>query len=150
LGFNSIYINLKGRESQGIVENKEDIEKEIIEKLEALTDNNKTVVNKVYRTKDIHSGNYVKDGPDLIIGFNPGYRMAWQTAVGGLTDDVIFDNEKVWKGDHLVDPKFVPGVLFSNVKLKKENASQMDLIPTVLDIYDIDIPEDMDGESLLR
>jgi len=152
LGFNSIYINLKGREGKGIVENKEQIVDEIVSKLETLTDKktNEKVVNKAYRSKDIYSGNYVDDSPDIIIGFNPGYRMSWQTAIGGFTKEVLNDNLKKWNGDHLIDPKFVPGVLFSNAKFNKSSASQMDVAPTILDSLGIKIPEDIDGISLLK
>jgi len=56
LGFNSIYVNLKGRESQGIVDDKDKVAKEIIARLEEFKDGDKKVINKVYRTEDIHSG----------------------------------------------------------------------------------------------
>jgi predicted AlkP superfamily phosphohydrolase/phosphomutase len=150
LGFNSIYVNLKGREPKGIVEDKEKVIQEIISKLEGLKDGGKKVVNKAYKTSELHSGEYVNNGPDIIVGYNPGYRTSWQTAVGGFTKEVLADNEKIWDGDHLVDPKFVPGILFSNAKFNVESASQMDVAPTILDAIGIEVPEAIDGKSLLR
>lgn len=161
LGFNSLYINVKGREGKGIVEEGEEREKvitEIATKLESFIDpkTGRKVVNKAYRREEVYQGDLVGDAPDIIIGYNPGYRMAWQTAIGGFTKEVLIDNTKRWDGDHLVDPKFVPGVLFSNAKLNrgaeknKNSASQMDIAPTVLDALGIESPEEIDGRSLLR
>jgi len=152
LGFNSIYINVKDRESKGIVEDREKIVEEIISKLEDLKDKKtgKKAINKAYKREEIYNGNLIGDAPDIVIGFNPGYRMAWQTAIGGFTKDVLIDNTKKWDGDHLVDPVFVPGVLFSNIKFNKKSASQMDIAPTVLDALGIEIPQNLDGKSLLN
>ncbi len=152
LGFNSIYINLKGREKEGIIENKEEIVNEIIEKLESFVDEKtgKNVVHKAYKSEDIYSGNYVKNSPDIIIGFNPGYRMDWKTAIGGFDTEIVSDNLKKWDGDHLVDPVFVPGVLFSNIKIDRDSAHQVDIVPTVLDSLGLDVPSEIDGESLLK
>ncbi len=61
-------------------------------------------------------GPYLGAAPDLIIGFNEGYRTSWDAAVGIVTAQVIEDNPKAWSGDHCVDPVLVPGVLFSSRK----------------------------------
>ncbi|MBU0472114.1 MAG: alkaline phosphatase family protein, partial [Nanoarchaeota archaeon] len=152
LGFNSIYINLKGREEKGIIEDRNTIVKEIIKKLENLTDKKtgKKVINKAYKSEDIYQGNHVKDAPDIIIGFNPGYRMSWQNAIGGFTKETINNNTKKWNGDHLIDPCLVPGVLFSNVKFNKTSANQPDIIPTIFDALNIHKPDYLDGKSLFE
>jgi predicted AlkP superfamily phosphohydrolase/phosphomutase len=148
LGFNSIYINLKGREEHGIVDDSDAVEKELIEKLSQLTDQGRKVIFKLYRSEDIYTGNQVPDGPDIMIGYYPGYRTSWQTAIGGLTKDVIFDNDKHWKADHLIDPSFVPGIFFANFKINKE-PSQKDVAPTILALLGAEIPAEMDGEKLV-
>ncbi len=153
LGFNSVYINLKNREPLGIVSEQEklNVEQEIIDLLENLKDEKgNKVVNKVYRSSDVYSGEYLKNAPDLIIGFNPGFRMSWQTAVGGFSKEVVFPNEKKWVGDHLIDPEFVPGVLFSNTKFNINKTSQLNIAPTILDAFSIKVPQQMDGKSLLK
>ncbi len=153
LGFNSLYINLKGRESKGIVDESERkiLVKEIAEKLEKLEDPEfgTNVVYRAYPREEVYKGNYVEEAPDLMIGFYPGYRMSWQTAVGGVTPEVIFDNTKKWDGDHLIDPSFVPGILLTNFKINKDNPNLMDVAPTILSLFGQKIPEDMDGESLV-
>jgi predicted AlkP superfamily phosphohydrolase/phosphomutase len=154
VGFTSIYINLKGREGKGIVDpsEKEELIDEIVEKLKKLKDEelDKQAIINVYKSSEVYSGDYIDDAPDIIIGFAPGYRMAWQNAIGGVTPRVFFNNTKHWRGDHLIDASLVPGVLFTNLKIDKTTPHQMDIAPTILDLLGLDIPEEMDGESLIR
>ncbi|MFH2021243.1 MAG: alkaline phosphatase family protein [archaeon] len=150
LGFTSIFVNEKGRESKGIVEDKKQVVNDIVSDLMKLKDHSgKSVFNGVYKKEDIYQGEYAKDAPDIVVGYNPGFRTAWQSAIGGFAPAVITDNDKKWRGDHLIDPKFVPGVLFSNAKLK-ENASGEDVAPTILAAIGIEPLSDMDGNSLLK
>ena len=152
LGFTSIYVNLKGREVHGTVENKEPVVEEITEKLSKLVDseNSKQVVHRIYRSEEIYSGEFLKNSPDLIVGFNPGFRMSWQTAIGGFGEEVIIDNLKRWSGDHLVDPSFVPGVVFSNKELREKEANLIDIAPTILEALGVPLPTEIDGGSLLK
>ncbi|MBA3064253.1 hypothetical protein FP803_02335 [Candidatus Woesearchaeota archaeon] len=153
-GFAGIYINFKGREGQGIVEEneKEEIMNDIIKKLEDFKDpkNNKNVVTHAYKREEIYHGDYVKDAPDIVIGFEPGYRMSWQSAIGGLTQEIVTDNLKKWDGDHIVDPSHVPGVLFTNFKTNNENPSLIDIAPTALSLLNLDMPKEIDGMNLLK
>lgn len=160
LGFTSIYINLKGRESKGIVnpEDKDRLIKDIIKKLGNLTDpeTGKKVCAKLYKGSEIYSGKYKENAPDIVVGFDEGYRMAWQNAVAGFTPWILKDNEEQWTGDHLIESSKVPGILFTNFKINKssktsktKNPSLMDIAPTVLKIFNIPKPESMDGESLI-
>ncbi|MBD3388503.1 MAG: twin-arginine translocation signal domain-containing protein [Candidatus Altiarchaeales archaeon] len=152
LGFNSIYVNLEGREGNGVVEDREYVAESIARDLKKLKDGvyGRDVVNSAYLRDDVYSGDYVENCPDVIVGFNPGYRMAWQTAIGGFTKEVLTDNRKRWGGDHLVDPKFVPGVLFSNARLSADSPSQTDVAPTVLDAVGLRVPDSIDGSTLIR
>lgn len=152
VGFTSISINGAGRENEGTVEEREAVVSQVIEGLMNLTDEKYGIhpVYRAYRREEIYSGPYLSDAPDIIVGFSPGYRMDWQSPIGGFTKDVIEDNLKKWKGEHLTDPSFVPGVMFSNVKLEVTSASQVDVAPTVLHALGVSIPPEMDGRSLLR
>jgi bisphosphoglycerate-independent phosphoglycerate mutase (AlkP superfamily) len=68
--------------------------------------------------------------------------------VGEPTDQLFHDNTKAWSGDHCIDPKLVPGVLFCNRKISNEHPRLMDLGATVLDMFGIDVPAHMDGKPL--
>jgi len=158
IGFGAIYINQKGREASGIVEQgpeTEALKKEISEKLIGLRDDkyDEQVISKVYDRKDIFTGKCAEMTPDIYVGFNSGYRASWQTALGGVPEGLIEDNLKKWSGTHLIDPALVPGVILSNKKITKEDPSIYDIAPTVLSITgysDEDLDKcDFDGTPLL-
>lgn len=153
LGLGGVYINQKGREARGIVPPAEAkaLRKEIQAKLLGLRDPEagSVAVNKAYDKDEIYSGPYKDNGPDLIIGYNVGFRASWEAVTGKVTDRVFEDNCKCWSGDHCIDPAVVPGVLFANIKLARPNPSIMDIAPTVLELFGQDRPGHMDGRSLL-
>ena len=109
------------------------------------------MVHEVYRGKDIYSGPTVQRyAPDLLVGFERGYRVSWQTTLGGGGEKVIEDNRFRWSGDHCsVDPELVPGILFSSVPLDPAaKPGVTDVAPSVLSLYGIASP-DTDGKSFL-
>jgi bisphosphoglycerate-independent phosphoglycerate mutase (AlkP superfamily) len=59
------------------------------------------------------------------------------------------DNEKAWSGDHCVDPRLVPGVLFCSRPIDGDDPSLMDIAPTVLRVFGIDPPPYMEGTPLI-
>jgi predicted AlkP superfamily phosphohydrolase/phosphomutase len=135
LGFNSIYINIKGREGKGIVEQDEAgaLCHDLIQKLTEWTEDGKSIVKKVYKSREIYSGNRIDNGPDLVIGYQNGYRASKQTVLGEAPGGrLIEDNLSHWCGDHCCDPSHVPGVLFG----------------TNLDKADINLPEAVSGEDI--
>ncbi|SPD73127.1 conserved membrane hypothetical protein [uncultured Desulfobacterium sp.] len=153
IGLAGIYLNIKGRESKGIVDPGEEadlLRKEIIEKLTGLRDTirDNLAINQVYNALEVYRGPYKDDAPDLIIGYNRGYRASWETAIGQVTEDVFHENTKAWSGDHCVDPSLVPGVLFCNRPIADDTPRLMDIGPTVLDMFGIDVPGYMDGRPL--
>jgi predicted AlkP superfamily phosphohydrolase/phosphomutase len=151
IGLDGIYINKKDRERDGFVEGGEfeAVKKEIKDGLMALKDGDNPAVNHVYDVKDDFTGPYRNEGPDLIVGFSEGYRVSWDCAKGTVVDNIFEDNTKSWSGDHCIDPVLVPGILYSNLKLGEENPRLMDLGPTVLDLFGVDIPGYMVGKSIL-
>jgi len=153
LGLGGVYLNQKGREAKGIVPASEAkaLRKEIQAKLQGLRDaeTGGVAVNLAYDKDEIYSGPYKDNGPDLIIGYNIGFRASWEAVTGKVTGAVFEDNPKCWSGDHCVDPAVVPGVLFSNLKLANLDPSIMDIAPTVLQLFGQERPGHMDGRSLL-
>jgi predicted AlkP superfamily phosphohydrolase/phosphomutase len=154
LGLGGIYINQKGREAQGIVTAGADarsLRAELAEKLGGLKDDasSATAINRIYDKDAIYAGPYRDNAPDLIVGYNAGYRASWDGVTGIVTGTVFEDNVKAWSGDHCIDPPCVPGVLFSNLKLASSDPSIMDIAPTVLELFGLQPPAHMDGASLL-
>jgi len=141
LGFGGIYLNKVGREYYGIVGASEvgQLKEGLLSKLLGMTDplTGEKVVSNVYPAEVIYNGPYIKDAPDLFVGFKRGYRASWQTALGGMATTLIEDNSKKWSGDHLFDPQEVPGVIFVNSKIQTKGKSIIDLASTVLGLFGI-------------
>jgi predicted AlkP superfamily phosphohydrolase/phosphomutase len=157
IGFNAIYINEQGREGQGIVAPgtaKQQLKQELAQKLMAWVDSktNQRIVNKVYQQEELFWGPYLEETPDLVVGFNSGYRASWQTALGDVPADLLEDNLRKWSGDHLFDTAFVPGVFFTNKKISKQTPSILDIAPSVLKLVGMSEEElkalSLDGEPL--
>ena len=84
------------------------------------------------------------------MGYRRGYRNSWDGAKGACTPHVITDNTKSWSGDHCVDPREVPGVLFSDSPIAAEEPDLRDLGPTALEMFEAQVPRHMQGRSLFR
>ncbi|MGM0381513.1 MAG: alkaline phosphatase family protein [bacterium] len=155
VGLGGIYINVEGREGQGSVkpENKWKVAQEIKDKLSKERDpkTGEKIFDRIYLAKNLYEGLYWQDGPDLILGFNSGYRTSWASAGGTLEEEkIVTDNLNKWSGTHIVEAAQVPGILATNVPVSKKAPAFVDVAPTVLDYYDIDIPVDFDGSSLFE
>ena len=154
LGLGDIYINLRGREANGIVRPGKQYEKlrdEIKEKLEAWVDaeNGQKPVRRVYKREEVYKGFDPNLVPDLIVANNNGYRVSWQTSLGGIPKDLLEDNKKNWSADHCsLDPEITKGIFLSNMKFDVNEANIMDIFPTILQLLNIPIPDDVDGRVL--
>lgn len=153
VGLAGIFLNLTGRESRGIVDPGEEaarLRDEIAEKLLGLADHTRgqKVIKRVYNALKMYRGPYKGEAPDLIVGYHRDYRASWETAVGRITREVIHDNIKAWSGDHCIDHTLVPGVLFCNRPIDADRPRLMDIGPTVLDMFGVDVPKHMDGRPL--
>ena len=154
LALGQIYVNLKGRERLGIVppgRAYNELRDELVKRFGALRDpdTGEGVVRKVYRREELYRGPYFDEAPDLVVGFERGYRVSWQTSLGGIPPEVIEWNERRWSADHCsVDPDLVPGVLFSSRPLDAASPAIIDIAPSVLRRLGITPPASMDGRDL--
>ena len=161
LGLGKIYINLRGRESKGTIDpgrEYEQLRDEIIENFSKLIDpkTGKPVVSVMHKADRIFSGPRVAEAGDIVIGFHIGYRVSWQTSLGGFPPEVIDDNVKKWSADHCsVNSEFAKGIYLSSEKYTclsgtGEGAEPdiLDLAPTILRHLEVDVPKDIDGVPL--
>jgi len=151
LGLGGIYLNLRGRERNGVVAPGEEanaLKHFIIAALHQWRDGDNQVVLNVYDSARIYQGPFSDESPDLLVGFAEGYRTSWQTALGAVPEVLCEDNLKKWSGDHCIDPTLVPGVLFCSRPLTRSNPAIEDIAPTLLKSYQVIIPEEMDGQPL--
>ena len=153
LGFNGIYLNLSGRESQGLVTEgeRERLLDELSSKLEGLADpkSGQRAVHKVYRSRALYHGD-LQRAPDLVVGYRRDFRVSWGSALGGRRQKVFDANRSHWCGDHLIDPSLVPGGLLCSRKFKAGNAQLTDLAPTLIRQFGLTPPPEMAGRNLLE
>jgi predicted AlkP superfamily phosphohydrolase/phosphomutase len=152
LGIGSIYLNLAGREAQGILDPAEApaVTEAIVRGLSGLVDpaNGAVAVRGASTREDLYSGPYASESPDVVVRFAAGYRASWSTALGGVPAGQFEDNTKKWGGDHIVDPALVPGALFMNRPFRG-GARLVDMAPTILGALGVPVPDVMEGDSLL-
>ncbi len=153
LGINCLYINQIGREAEGIVSpgpEKEHLLDELRRKLMAVVDpeTGEHVIAQVYKAEDWYSGECVDEAPDLVVGYNAGYRGSWETALGKVTRTLITDNNKAWSGDHCMAKEVIPGVLFASKPIANPQPALYDLAPTILGEFGISATPEMVGSDL--
>lgn len=132
----TIYINLAGREPEGIVK-EEDYEKLRSEIIDGL---NKISV-KAYRREEIYHGKYLNLAPDIILDTDDN--------INSITSKVGYSSEFVeWHGgSHRLNGTFI--ARGPDIKENVEtNAKIIDVAPTILHMFGMPIPKDMDGRVL--
>ena len=147
--YGRLFLNVKGREPQGVInpENYEKIRDELIAKLEAIEDENGVNINTmVFRPRDVYPR--VKNvAPDLIIYFG---NLAWRS-VGSVGFGTIhtFENDTgpddanhAQHGIFIMNNSGLPAGRMSNLHL-------MDMAPTILRLFNLPVPEDMEGKSII-
>jgi predicted AlkP superfamily phosphohydrolase/phosphomutase len=153
LGLNGLYLNLRGREAYGIVGRPEtdrllaDISGRLLQLKDPKT--GQQVVKRVYRAQEIFSGEARAFAPDLVVGYDRGYRVSWGSVLGSVSDELFSDNADKWSGDHAMAAETVPGVLVTSRKATATQPSLADLAPTVLQEFGIAKPDVMEGRSVL-
>ena len=159
LGINGLYVNLEGRENNGIVPPSERaaLVREIAEELLAEVDpkTGRPAITRVYpRDETFHDRGHIDIGPDLIVGYAKGTRNHSDSALGELAREVYSDNLTDWPGSHLMDHETVPGILLSNRPLSQPAPDLESLAPAILHEFGVegfpvreDVREESDGED---
>jgi predicted AlkP superfamily phosphohydrolase/phosphomutase len=168
IGLNSLYLNLRGRERAGIVAagpQADALLAELRARLLELADSAgresdcgarqncqqvpaPRVLGRVDRATDAYSGAQLPHAPDLVLGYNRGYRAGWSTVLGGFSRAVLEDNLEPWSGDHCMDFTQVPGVLLSSRKITAPAPALTDVAPTILAEFGIAAPKETTGRPL--
>lgn len=135
--FGTIYLNLIGREPQGIVsrEDYEQLRTEIIDGL-------KEVPVKAYRREELYHGEYLESAPDIIIEID-GY----VNSVSGIIGYGKEFRERFGGHHDRNNGTFIawgPGIK-KDFELK---AKIYDVAPTILHMYEVPINRDIDGRVL--
>jgi predicted AlkP superfamily phosphohydrolase/phosphomutase len=154
LGINGLYLNVRGREREGMVDPAEAdaLLREIRQKLLEVRDpkDGSQVITRIDLASEVYQGPYARTGPDALVGYNRGYRSGWKTILGAFPAEVLEDNTNPWSGDHCMDFTKVPGVLLSNRKIEAQAPALTDMAPTILSEFGIAKTKDMMGQSVLQ
>ena len=147
-----IYINLQGREPQGIVApgaEYEAVVDEIVARLWELEDpeTGERVVDAVFRKEELYHGPHADEGPDINVIVKD---MSYISHLGlEFTGDAVFGPAVNYEtGTHRLYGMLIawgPGVRRAHTV---EGAEIIDLAPTILHLLDVPVPEDMDGRVL--
>lgn len=142
-----IYVNLKGREVLGIVDENEymKLRDAVADNLRALVDpkTKKKFVDAVIKKEDIYRGPYVHFAPDLFILMKDGEILIQKDIHRGT-----FHYNPHIGGTHRMDGIFLAKGNLLNGPLRLNNLTVVDLAPTILYLMGEEIPEDMDGRIL--
>jgi predicted AlkP superfamily phosphohydrolase/phosphomutase len=160
MGLGQIYFNLRGREGQGIVSTGEEyrtLSNDLAARLKADLrdpDTGEQIVTNVYKRDDVYAGDYLHNASDLQVGFADGYRVSWQTTLGGSPQGIVYPNMKKWSGDHGgFDFASTAGVLITNRPITTDangRANIIDIAPTVLKHFGVTVPSTIDGRGLWK
>ncbi len=156
LGINSLFLNVKGREPDGIVNPGDEYEKlrdqlaaELCEARDPQT--GEKPVRRVVKPEAVfrNTRGNPHHKPDLIVCYSDNYRASWDTILGGYPAEHVLDNKDAWSGDHCMDPDFLSGVLLTNAKIKADSPGLDELAPTILHAFNVPVPDTMAGRNLL-
>ena len=149
MGLNGLYLNLAGREKHGIVApgaERDRILEELARRLREFRDPETgelaiADVRPVGKSASVFA-------PDLIVGYAPGYRASWETALGDVPADLIRINTDAWIGDHCIAAAAVPGVLLGNRRPRVSDPQLKDLTVTILKEFGIAPDAAMSGRAV--
>jgi predicted AlkP superfamily phosphohydrolase/phosphomutase len=155
LGLTGIFLNLRGREAEGVVAPGEEaraLKAELMAKLDGLRDpeRGEVAVNEAFDAERTYVGPYVGNAPDLLIAYNAGYRISWDGASGVVAGPVFEDNVKAWSGDHCLDPRLVPGIFLCSAAVDRTDPALVDIAPTALQLFGVEPPRHMEGRPLFE
>jgi predicted AlkP superfamily phosphohydrolase/phosphomutase len=154
MGIGQIYFNVRGRESQGIVSPGAEasaLADELSRKLVTMQDpdDGAAIVRAVYKRDDIYTGPFLHNAAELQVGMNEGYRVSWQTTLGGSPPGIVYKNDRKWSADHGgYDFAITSGVLVTGRPINTVTPRIIDIAPTVLRYFGLSIPADIDGKPL--
>ena len=150
--FGQIYVNVKGREPGGIIEPGEEYEQVVAQLIDALEqlphpETGELLISDIHRKTEVFSGPYLENAADVIFSIQ-NYLYQSSVKMGLDSEGILGKSEYEDSGSHRADGIIVmsgPGIA-EGVSIS--GASIADILPTMLALADIPVPEDIDGRPL--
>lgn len=159
--YSPIWINLKGREPEGIVspDEYEDLRNHIIAWLRKLRDpdTREKMIERVYKREELFSGPNSYKGPDILVEWkNDAYKT--RLSFGSIRDsskDFIGlispqETSQTISGEHKRNGIFMIKGRYIKKGRQIIGARIVDLLPTILYCMDLPISQDIDGNVLVK
>ena len=150
--FGQIFINLKGREPEGIVEPGQDYEQlcqEIIDRLYDLKhpETGEPLITDIKRKEDVYAGPYLEQAADIIFSIQ---NYLYQTSVkfGLESKGILGPSEYEDSGTHREKGIIVMAGPDIQKGQKLASAELIDILPTLLVLADVPVPAYVDGHPL--
>ena len=149
MGLNALYLNLTGREEHGIVAAGAERDRTLGELARRLREFRDPETGELAIADVRAVGKSASEfAPDLIVGYAPGYRASWETALGDVPADAIRINTDAWIGDHCIAAAAVPGVLLGNRRPRISDPQLKDLTVTILKEFGVAPDAAMSGRAI--
>ena len=144
-----IFLNIKGRENNGIIdkENYDKVRDSIAKKLKDIKDNKGNIMNtKILKPEKLFE-TINGDPPDLIVYFDD---LNWRS-VGTVGYDSMYLMENDKGPDDAVHDHYGIFIIYDpkeKIGKKLEPHNILDVAPTILNLFDFEIPNDMEGKII--
>ncbi|HUW94953.1 MAG TPA: hypothetical protein VMW58_04140, partial [Anaerolineae bacterium] len=147
----SIYINVRGREPDGVVEpgrEYEEVREEIIRLARESVDpqTGEPLIGEILRKEDIYQGPYLDRAPDLILRPRDDRNIFFGLADFG--SNAIVDTVYRYSGMHRDYGMLIMSGKGVQKGARIEGAEIQDMAPTILYAMECPVPQDMDGKVL--
>jgi len=145
----SLFVNLEDRFASGVVskDRYDEIVEELRESLLSIEhpETGEALIEAVHRSDEVYHGWAVDNAPDLIVRTDPEYTLKRGRSDSLVQASTHKDNDR--SGDHRADGILIAkGPAFGTGTV--EDASVVDIAPTLLYLQDVPIPSSMDGGVL--
>jgi predicted AlkP superfamily phosphohydrolase/phosphomutase len=148
-GWGRIFLNVKGNNPTGIIDpaEYETVRSQIVQRLRAITDpeTGEKLCTEVYLKEQLYSGPHLAEAPDIVFKPRPGYFPFPDYEFGSNT---IVSQIKGWSAGHSLNGVLMMKGRNVEAHASVNNASIMDVAPTILAVMGLPVPTDMDGRVL--
>lgn len=148
-----IFLNVRGREPEGIVDPEGDYESTraaLIQELHGLNHpkDGRPLADHIYRREEIYHGPFLEEMPDILL---MPRNLEFQAA--GLSEFLsnrVAEPSFIYSGGHRMDGTLLMKGAPIRAKAELASARLIDLLPTLLYLMDVPLLKDLDGRVLLE